>query len=132
MWAGMMQMRRTLVLLALIVTVFAAPAPSLAQEAPGVEVESVQIRPPDPPLPEPVAIPDLVSDLIVVDSGQELRVSRLSANVRTEPPGSLTAVPLTDWALFAAPAVIPLLGAILVLVATRSPRRRSPATPGSA
>ncbi len=83
------------------------------------------IRPFDPPLPEPLLIPDLVSDLVVTEVGVGLEVSPLTANPPAPAPGSGLAIDWLAWAEFAVPALIPLVLALLLLALTRIPRRPS-------
>ena len=99
-------------------------SPALAQsqgESPG-ESSQAPLRPFDPPEPEPVFIPDLVSDLVVTELGEGLAVSPLSANPAAATPGT----ELMDWAAwadFALPAALPLLMALTLLGLTRIPKR---------
>ena len=90
-------------------------------ESPG-ESSQAPLRPFDPPEPEPVFIPDLVSDLVVTELGEGLAVSPLSANPAAATPGT----ELMDWAAwadFALPAALPLLMALTLLGLTRIPKR---------
>lgn len=93
------------------------PSPSTSPRAP--------LRPFDPPEPEPVFIPDLVSDLVLTDLGQGLDVSRLAANPSGRAPGTGGLFDWPAWIEFAMPAAVPLLIALAVLGLTRVPRYHS-------
>jgi len=111
-----------LLLASALLFVLAAPAIAQSQGEPPGETSQAPIRPFDPPEPEPVFLPDLVSDLVVTDLGDGLAVSPLSAN----PPAATPGTGLIDWAAwadFALPATIPLLLALLLFALTRIPRR---------
>jgi len=91
-------------------------------EAPPTTTQA-PLRPFDPPLPEPVFIPDLVSDLVLTDFGGGLDVTPLTANPPATTPGAGFSIDWAAWADFALPAAIPMFIALALVGLTRIPRR---------
>lgn len=110
---------------AALVALAAIPAVAQTQESTTTTTTRAPLRPFDPPLPPDVSIPDYVGDLVLTGFADAVPTPAFTA--AADPQTSLEG--LVEFAL---PALIPLLAAFGIAIASTDPsrrRRRSSASP---
>lgn len=102
----------------------APPAAEGMQSTPTSTTIRPPLRPPDPPLPEPVHIRREVSNLVVTGIGESLRITPLSAIEPAPLPGQGDDDALESVLEFSLPALAPLVLALLLVVVPQPAKRR--------